>query len=575
MDPAIVLELPRLQVGALLNQPEQLMTVSRPDANAGVAAPLSASSAHASAARPETRWPTFALLTASERLSVLFVGEALVLYIVQLPKTLSFSLFGFRDQGANLVRDYLLAFGYRPVVDFGHPYGLLGLLVGHIWFLAAGRTPVAYQAAMLAVDLLMAWAMARFAVNLGLSTSAIVFMMAAMPFAIAPSYFAFAQALEAVLLCNALAEQAKGRYATALALAAGALFAKPAMAYVYGLLIVIIITAGCFRTREWARELIARARPATIAGLSLFALLALTYGPALALYSLIPTRGVEIYRALHFGFFRGEGSLLWYYPGVSPGYYLGTVAGFYLVGTAFLIAVAGYSLYRGVRGAGVHALLSGPRAQLVLTCAILQLAFLALMFGNAGSWRYYSYVLVMGVAATEFIVGRADLWVMVFVALLGNKMNLLTACETWKSAIRSPTVAGLWAAPAMVREWSHVTALAQGRRAVVLSSAGAASLLTPGFEPPVAIFLEPVVSAPGEIARAAAQLRDAQLIVAPVIPGFIDWPFRIQSLADAVKTHRLAWQGEYFRVYELGERPPLTRSAPHRSQPANGSEPAA
>lgn len=44
--------------------------------------------------------------------------------------------------GGNLTAQYLLSQGFRPQIDFGHHYGLRGLLVGQIWFGIFGTTPV-------------------------------------------------------------------------------------------------------------------------------------------------------------------------------------------------------------------------------------------------------------------------------------------------------------------------------------------------------------------------------------------------------------------------------------------------
>ncbi|MGD0116817.1 MAG: hypothetical protein ABSD30_02050, partial [Candidatus Binatus sp.] len=91
-----------------------------------------------SPATPDPKWIT--------RLSIGLSVEAVVLNLLQLPGSLNFG-FLFGDTGANITAQYLVANGYRPAVDFGYHYGLLPLLLGHVWFSVTGASPIAYQAA--------------------------------------------------------------------------------------------------------------------------------------------------------------------------------------------------------------------------------------------------------------------------------------------------------------------------------------------------------------------------------------------------------------------------------------------
>ena len=52
----------------------------------------------------------------------------------------------------------------------------------------------------------------------------------------------------------------------------------------------------------------------------------------------LPLTGVEIYRAANNGFFTGSGRGFWYFPGVHPGYYFGTVVAFWFAASVVLIA---------------------------------------------------------------------------------------------------------------------------------------------------------------------------------------------------------------------------------------------
>ena len=179
---------------------------------------------------PNPKWIT--------RLSIALSVEAVLLNLLQLPSSLNFG-FLFGDTGANITAQYLVGHGYRPNVDFGYPYGLLPLFLGHVWFSVAGATPIGYQSAMVVTSIILALGLARFAENLNLSWTGIAFIAAALLIAIRPYYWNFAHAVEAALLCHAIAAQAGGKTRTALALATAAVFAKPAMGYFYVALLLV------------------------------------------------------------------------------------------------------------------------------------------------------------------------------------------------------------------------------------------------------------------------------------------------------------------------------------------------
>ena len=161
--------------------------------------------------------------------------------LVQLPVGLDFSSFVFMDQGANLTVQRLLDRGRIPTIDFGYHYGLLPLLIGRLWFALLGRTPQAYAGAMLIFDLLITWGLARCAYALRAGPAGIALIILTMMATTLVSYINLAHACEATLICHAMAEHASGRRPRALAFLTACLFVKPAMAYVYGLLLVLLI----------------------------------------------------------------------------------------------------------------------------------------------------------------------------------------------------------------------------------------------------------------------------------------------------------------------------------------------
>src|ERR1039458_6596029 len=94
----------------------------------------------------------------------LFSGFALLLIALQilhLPENLNFTAFAFGEPGGNLSVVYMVRHGMHPNVDFGHPYGLLGLLFSDIWFRITGLTPAAYWAGILVIELAMCAVLTR------------------------------------------------------------------------------------------------------------------------------------------------------------------------------------------------------------------------------------------------------------------------------------------------------------------------------------------------------------------------------------------------------------------------------
>src|SRR5713101_2853964 len=177
----------------------------------------------------------------SARIFALFATLLMGIEFFELPANFTFDQFAFCDAGGNLTVQCLIAHGLRPAIDFGYHYGLLPLAITKAWFAILGTSPSAYLALMGAANIVMAWALARVAAALEFSALGVVLAAIAIGFAVQSSYPAAAQAVEACLLGLALAEHAAGRRDRALALAGAAVFAKPSMGFVYGILLILLL----------------------------------------------------------------------------------------------------------------------------------------------------------------------------------------------------------------------------------------------------------------------------------------------------------------------------------------------
>ena len=181
--------------------------------------------------------------------------EVLAVSAFQAP-FLRFDRFAIFDSGGELAIQDLIRRGGKPAVDFGYLYGLLPLLLGRLWYGLAGLTPGAYRVQVLLYMIASAWGLARFAVYRRLGPVGVILIVAAIPDLMLVSYVSLVQVLEQALLINALAEQARGRRATAFALLTACTFVKPSLAFFQGLAVLIAIVAAHRRSDRfaWVRD---------------------------------------------------------------------------------------------------------------------------------------------------------------------------------------------------------------------------------------------------------------------------------------------------------------------------------
>jgi hypothetical protein len=341
--------------------------------------------------------------------------------------------------------------------------------------------------------------------------------------------------------------------------------------------------------------------------------LAAVYGVRPMVRTLIPTGGMNVYRESHFGFFHGSGRDFWYRPGAGLRGYFRYEIGYWLAGTFVLIVGGLESLARLARrgrtaptvarddAGGLPGLPSahptphsGPPPQggrekvnrqsaemipslppcgggpgwgdseagakdlaiaphndeVVLTCALLHVAFVTLFFGHSFSWKYYLSIFLLGLAAMASR-GKRHAWVIGTIAamvLFTDKAWVQALDHDWKTRAPGATTRGLWATPDERREWTRVLDLTRGHRPVLLTDCEGAALLFPQFAPPMAAYLVPGHPLPAEVRRKAAQLASARMIVKVGPPGdrrFERWP----ELAAALDGCEPLWQGSHYQVY--------------------------
>ena len=476
--------------------------------------------------------------------------------LLELPQLLNFRTYAFNDPGSNLTINYLISHGYRPVIDFGYPYGLLGIVANLAWFRAVPLTPAGYQTASIICQLGVACALARIARALALRPLQLIFLFVAIGRAVIPTYWNFAHALEAVLISFAMAEQARGARANALALTTTAVFAKPSMGVVYSALLLTLIALDLHRRRTiglaaWFKQI----RPATIVGLSLGAILGIGFGLEVLYRTVIPLSGAAEYRALKWGFFNESGASFWHPAGANWHYYAGTMIGLWAVAGAYLVWGAIPAARRVWRNPAIETAPAAMRRdEIVFSCALLHLAFVFLFFGASVSWNYYSYLLILGAAAVPIdnLINRSAFCALIIIAAGTYYALIVSSISGWRSMSRSPATAGLWSSAQLRDEWSEVLAANKGRRTAVLHFAGAVEMLYPGLEPPVGTYFEAGLMSATEIQHEAARIESADVVViptgylSPVSGGFPQTPEAQRALAPFKQTG----QSKYFSIYE-------------------------
>jgi len=472
------------------------------------------------------------------------------IYVLRIPDLFRFDNVVFGDVGSVLTIDFLVTHGYRPVIDFGYPYGLLPILLAHLWFRIIGRTPLALVGLAFLYNLIFVWGLAKLAVRLRLRAAGRLLLICSLGFM---TLSATCHGLEAALLCNGLAQQAHGRYDRSLAFACASVFVKPSMGYVYGGLLLLGIFLGLWRIGgDRTSNRAALLAPAAITSVGLWLLLAVLYSYASLAGTLLPFVGIKVYGAQHFGFFLGSGRYFWHPLGANWKYYLGTVTGLWLAGSVYLGIVACGCVSRLCRAnANDHESARATIDAVVVTCAACQAAFVFLFFGGPFSWFYYVYLIPVGIGAASDTgyAARVATWCFCGLAVLSYKTSAVGVYQLWRTTAPSSQTAGLWMPLEEREEWLAILRLARAHESLVFSNESSAALLFPGFTPPTGVWLFPGLPNTRELQRVHQQLTQAALLIVPTMPIAGPVP-NWQELAPALAEFNEVEKGRFFVVYQ-------------------------
>lgn len=509
---------------------------------------------------------TATTLTPRRRFWMLSGALALVLVllqILQLPRIAGWTFFSFYDPGTALKGDLLISMGMKPAIDFGYTHGLASLMVAHWGFAILGRTAGTFLVMTSVMEVLMALAIARFALAMRLSRPALWFLFLALPVAIMPCYLTLTHPLEALLLLWAIAEQAAGRRERALAICTACLFVKPSMAYVYGLLLVLWTLRDWHRGERSMNDLWNRTAAAILTGLLMAGAMIWRFGFTSLCLTIVPITGMRTYDDTHFGFFSGSGLRFWS-PAYHPWYYyLVTPAGIWLVMSGMLLWVL---LFRGLSDKST--LISGARKrtsgglmsdfvhtpnrfmETALSIALMHIAFVLGFYGWKYSWEYYSYlpVLFAAVLISRCTMRQVQLAAALGVlAMCGQARNAGIVWWSWQNKVRNQQTGYLWAYPEQFAQWQYVVRKVEGHRTLILSN-GYLPWMPKGMSMPLSWFPEPGIPTAIEMRRLKHEAMEAHYIVAR--RGYGKYGLWVNPVFASVRRKfTMVWQGAYFSIW--------------------------
>ncbi|HEX8699643.1 MAG TPA: hypothetical protein VF815_12445 [Myxococcaceae bacterium] len=451
-----------------------------------------------------------------------------VFFAVHLPTLASSFEFLLADAGASLKVAHLLEEGLRPGVDFGYTYGPLSAVAGQVGYSVLGRTAPAhlFLVALLCVGALtgLARCMARLEHGwTGLVMAAVFAQPLVRNFGFNLTY-----GFESACLLHALAFHLAGRRDRALMLAVLAALVKPSMGILYsGILVGWILLSASGVRAAWAQL-----RPAAITAAVALALCVAFLGGPSVVKTAIPVAGVSHYGALEPPLTKLVRTLV-APQGVNFNYYLGTLAGFWLLGSGVLVLGA----VRSLRAAWARS----PQAEVAVTCAGLHLAFATLFFGP---WQTYLGLLAVGLFC---VVERQALrWVLVAAAVLGSKQMTTASVAGWKERRPDASLMGSWVRQSERQELNDLMHTASSRP-IYFVTTGYPEGAFPHSRGTPSWFVVPGVPLSHEQEAIVRDVRASPVVAVGKVQGI--GPLQFDWLRQALSGHTLERDGALFTVF--------------------------
>ncbi len=469
---------------------------------------------------------------------ILLAGAVTV--FMRLPLQLAFQAIAFGDPGLELVAEHENILGRIPDRDFGWIYGLLPLLVGKLWYAVAGVSPESFFAVSLVCQATFLFGVAQVARVAQFGVLARTMLLVSCPFWLPRGGMTLVHEIEPVLLVWALAFQLAGQPRWALCLTACCVFVKPSMAVVFSTLLVgQILFLPTTIARSRTRELL----PAGCCVVGAAALLAWIFGADALVASLYPAQAAEIYRENNFGFFRA-GRSFWLPEPLEARYYLTrSVAGTWLILTAWVTVAAALALASCKR-------FPSERRAAIVSLTAMHLAFIFLFFGNEHSYTYYFYLLVLAGGLAR--VGRwQPILLVITLWFLGLVIRQAAVARVhWAERHPDGVTFGLWATNDVRTEWAEVLARTSSGKTAILSASEGVTLLTDHFGPPGLSFADVGWNTREQLDAKRNDLRSAAFLVVP-----LEFQTRFHDrerspLREELRAFVPVWTGRHFGVFQ-------------------------
>lgn len=297
------------------------------------------------------------------------------------------------DPGAVLRADEIIAHGQRPGLDFYYYYGPLPLLVCRAFFFVFGRSPLLLFALLAVIGAVFAAGLASVVQFFKPTRLGALLIAVASVHVITPPMPT--HGLEAALLICAVASRIRGHHALALTLACCGFFTKISMSSVLIAGLGALTVCDAIRAKSSRPLASLVVVPVTLA--ALFVGSSLAFGTASVLACMDPRAGAILYKVADMGFLK-EGRYFWHPAGHTLGWYLGGLAGPWLVGSIVLLARAARAALRFVRGVlgGAARDEQTIHDETCLITGVAHLAFIVFFFPMAAWVSYYTWLLLVG-----------------------------------------------------------------------------------------------------------------------------------------------------------------------------------
>ncbi|MFM1802628.1 MAG: hypothetical protein RJA81_1980, partial [Planctomycetota bacterium] len=344
----------------------------------------------------------------------------------------AFTNYVFGDAGASWHAVHLIRSGKLPGVDFAYQYGALSLGIFDASLRILGDNPQGCYAFGTLSVLVLVILQIVFAKRIRANRPALMLGFCWLLSSQRMLFLSAAHALEPLVLGLAAVAIGFQKKRLAMILCVIAWFIKPAMAAVMLSMLLIWHTFDEIHYQGKLRLFLRDLLVILLSFLFLFSITLVWLGWQSASSMVIPSQGTGVYKALNFGFFRGSGSSMWFLPGASLGYYLGTQSASWLVLNVVLCFISLVILARWIRTRKVSPEFRDPLGELTVFLFLSHTAFVCFFYGQLWSWMYYAWLLWMTtLSAITWISEQTGLkcfarrlaWTLIILSLLGNYSN--------------------------------------------------------------------------------------------------------------------------------------------------------